>query len=428
MNLGKEPVPIGVRDFRLMASSPHYIDKTGFIADVCKCPGCVIAYHRPDGFGKSLALSMLECFFSMDEDSRSYFKGKAIAKLNGGVCMEEMNAYPTIHLDLSALDAPDYPSMMEYVANMMASAYEKANVSSFKSIWEYDRKSIKAILSKAANEVELEFSLQRLSMYLKEETGKRAVILIDGYDAPVIAGAKHGYAKEAGGFFQAFFGAALKGNEAMERGVLVGVVPIIYASDFSGFNNLIYRFGYDDIGEERFAFTRKETMDYLRLYDKNFEEKMVQEWYGGYRLSNQESFCPRSILAFANGDFEFKSYKESSSIDPLLLRNEDPAEVVQCVEGLISGKPTVCLTPTTIGPDSIAEQPKFRELSLYSGYFTVDDIDTREYHLFTRIKIPNIESRKALEKNVLGALMITPQTASKAKRQKPSSKATKKAA
>ena len=75
MDLFKKKLPIGIDDFeKLRKNNFYYIDKTGLIKDLLDNCGEVNLFTRPRRFGKSLNMSMLQSFFSVDSDP-SVFKG-----------------------------------------------------------------------------------------------------------------------------------------------------------------------------------------------------------------------------------------------------------------------------------------------------------------------------------------------------------------
>lgn len=58
-------LPVGVHDFADAIGRCMLVDKTMFIADVLDCDASVVVCCRPEGFGKSMNLSMLRAFWSV---------------------------------------------------------------------------------------------------------------------------------------------------------------------------------------------------------------------------------------------------------------------------------------------------------------------------------------------------------------------------
>ena len=79
MNNYEKNFPVGIDDFeKLRKENYYYIDKTVMIRDLLKSPAEVTLFTRPRRFGKSLNMSMLENFFSVEGD-KSIFDGLTIA-------------------------------------------------------------------------------------------------------------------------------------------------------------------------------------------------------------------------------------------------------------------------------------------------------------------------------------------------------------
>ena len=78
------------------------VDKTMFIADVLDADASVVACCRPEGFGKSMNLSMLKAFLerpAVGQVDRGLFAGSQIWDAGGGRYRDEFACYPVISLD-----------------------------------------------------------------------------------------------------------------------------------------------------------------------------------------------------------------------------------------------------------------------------------------------------------------------------------------
>lgn len=75
-------MPIGVDDFKELRENYYFIDKTDFIRQLIDGHSKVTLITRPRRFGKTLTMSMLEYFFSIDkkEESKELFHGLAVEK------------------------------------------------------------------------------------------------------------------------------------------------------------------------------------------------------------------------------------------------------------------------------------------------------------------------------------------------------------
>ena len=96
----KKAMPIGVDDFaKLINEHFYFVDKTRFIQEIIDYRRTVTLITRPRRFGKTLALSMLQYFFSLQnaEENRKLFSGLAIEQA-GEKYMSEQGTRPMIML------------------------------------------------------------------------------------------------------------------------------------------------------------------------------------------------------------------------------------------------------------------------------------------------------------------------------------------
>lgn len=101
-------IAIGVQDFGKMIQNQYfYIDKTAFIKEWWKNGDEVTLITRPRRFGKTLTMSMLEYFFSVDfADRRDLFQGLAIWKEEKFCRMQ--GTYPVIFLSFADVKGKNY--------------------------------------------------------------------------------------------------------------------------------------------------------------------------------------------------------------------------------------------------------------------------------------------------------------------------------
>ena len=121
----KKKLPIGVENFEeLRHENFYYVDKTYMIRDILRHLSKVTLFTRPRRFGKSLNMSMLENFFSVEGD-KSIFQGLDISK-ETELCEKYMGKYPVISFSLKNLDAAkDYKEAQELMALLIQGAAGK---------------------------------------------------------------------------------------------------------------------------------------------------------------------------------------------------------------------------------------------------------------------------------------------------------------
>lgn len=97
-------LPIGMHDYAEALGCCTLVDKTMFIADALDCDASVVVCCRPEGFGKSMNLSMLRAFLerpAVGRAGRISFADAQIWDADGGRYRDEYACYPVISLDFS---------------------------------------------------------------------------------------------------------------------------------------------------------------------------------------------------------------------------------------------------------------------------------------------------------------------------------------
>ena len=95
--MSKPRMPLGNDIFEMLRNDgSYYIDKTMLISElVGNKENKVTLFTRPRRFGKTLNMSMLDCFFDITKDSKKLFDGLKIMD-DSELCAEYMNQYPTL--------------------------------------------------------------------------------------------------------------------------------------------------------------------------------------------------------------------------------------------------------------------------------------------------------------------------------------------
>ena len=101
-------VSIGTQDFeKMIQRNCFYVDKTGFIKEWWESQDDVTLITRPRRFGKTLNMSMLECFFSNKYAGRSdLFEGLSI--WNDEKYRQLQGTYPVIFISFAEIKANNF--------------------------------------------------------------------------------------------------------------------------------------------------------------------------------------------------------------------------------------------------------------------------------------------------------------------------------
>ncbi len=175
-------MPIGVDDFgKLRTNHFYYVDKTGMVKELLANWGEVNLFTRPRRFGKSINMSMLKYFFEIGTD-RSLFDGLAISK-ETKLCEEYMGQYPVISITLKQVTGATFEDAKNNIWDVISEeAIRYSALLKYEDVAEWDKSRLLDIINRKRG---LESSLKFLSRLLNEHYGKKVIILIDEYDAPL---------------------------------------------------------------------------------------------------------------------------------------------------------------------------------------------------------------------------------------------------
>lgn len=183
---GDAVLPIGVHDYAEALGCCTLVDKTMFIADVLDCDASVMVCCRPEGFGKSMNLSMLKAFLErpvVGRAGRISFADAQIWDADGGRYRNEYACYPVISLDFS-----DAVRRGTAVADVVRDALsdECARLLALLEAPDLARDKVRHIERVArgvASEAEVDSVLGLLIELLEMACDEQVVLLVDGYDA-----------------------------------------------------------------------------------------------------------------------------------------------------------------------------------------------------------------------------------------------------
>lgn len=394
---------IGIDDFKkIIDRDLYYVDKSLFIKDIITIGSEVIIITRPRRFGKTINMSMLKYFFEKSNKDYSYlFENLTINQKQNYDYMKHHGKYPVIFISLKDAKGSTWASTYEILKKIIASEYEKHSYLLKTNVFNETSKKLKIkrfedIINLKASDVDYIAAIKELSEYLSKFHGENCIILIDEYDTPLQEGYLKGYYDEILNFMKSFLGSSLKGNLALEKGVLTGIMKIAKESIFSDFNNpsvatvLMPRF------EDKFGFTKSEVKEMLNYYNLDEKEEIIEKWYNGYLFGNdQEIYNPWSILNYISlPAYGFKPYWNNTASKEMIKRvlQLDSVESKKTIENLLENKRVVKEISENIVYDNIEkDQTTAWSFLLHSGYLKVvkkiDENTRTKYEL----AIPNLE-------------------------------------
>ena len=179
-------LPIDMHDFSEAAHRCVLVDKTMFIADVLDCDASIVVCCRPEGFGKSMDLSMFRAFLerpAVGRADRSLFAGTQIWDAGGGRYRGEYACYPVVSLDFSGA-AGRGATVADVVCDALSG--ECARLLTLLEAPDLPREKIRHIERVArgvASDDEVDSVLAVLIELLEIACDEQVVLLVDGYDA-----------------------------------------------------------------------------------------------------------------------------------------------------------------------------------------------------------------------------------------------------
>ena len=397
--MGKKAIPIGIENFEdIIKDNYYYVDKSMLIEDILVNRAAVTLFTRPRRFGKTLNMSMIKYFFDVrnKDENRKLFEG---LKIFGSEYMREQGKYPVIFVSLKDLRADTWEDTFENLKSFISDLYAE-----FEDMREIMNKRDKIKFDKIFYEEEkgdYETALKLLSNYIYKYYGKKVIILIDEYDAPIINAFDKGYYNEAINFFQVFYSSALKTNDSLKYGILTGITRIIKEGIFSGLNNLYVNTILSKNYSEYFGLLENEVIEMLDYFQMKYKTKEVKDWYNGYRFGDKEIYNPWSIINYIK-EKELKAYWANVSGNTLLENMLDQAgeDVYTDLKRFTDGESIKkYISDGTTIKSLLSNDDEIWQLFLYSGYLTkakeqIEIDETLEYTNIYNLKIPNKEIRK----------------------------------
>ena len=310
--------PIGIQSFdRIIEDGFVYVDKTDMIYSLVT-EGSIYFLSRPRRFGKSLLVSTLKNYFLGRKD---LFKGLKIDALE-----KDWKVYPVFHVDFNG-------------GNFTIKGQLEAMLDNYVSMWENDYG-----IADVNKEVGLGVRFRYVLAKAHEQSGRRAVVLIDEYDKPIldVLDVDKNLEEEHRNILKAFYSVFKGADEHLQFVFLTGVTKFSQVSVFSGFNqpfDISMHRKYETlcgISQEELEATFREPIEAMsKDYRCTNEEMkaMFKAQYDGYHFSDAmtDVYNPFSLLnAFATNrisDYWFKSGTPTYLIRLLTHTDENMNEI-----------------------------------------------------------------------------------------------------
>ena len=393
----KKTISIGIQVFSdLREQDCFFVDKTNFIKEWWENRDVVTLITRPRRFGKTLNMSMLECFFSKKYANRAdLFEGLSIwqdetyRKLQG--------AYPVIFLSFAAVKAGNLEDAKTQIKQEIARLYWENRDLMKEDIFGEDERELYYRTTVKMDDVTAQDSLRNLSVWMERYYGKKVIILLDEYDTPMQEAYVQGYWDEFTSFVRSLFNASFKTNPYLERAIMTGITRVSKESIFFDLNNLRVVTTTSNLYADCFGFTEEEVFAALDEYGMSDKKDEVKQWYDGFTFGeHRDIYNPWSITNYLD-EHRLYPYWASTSSNGLVSRliRTASADVKEKMEDLLRGQAiTVNFDEQIVYNQLDDNEEAIWSLLLASGYLKVQNIDYRGITLepWYTLDITNIET------------------------------------
>ena len=393
----KKAISIGIQGFSdLREQDCFFVDKTNFIKEWWGKRDVVTLITRPRRFGKTLNMSMLDCFFSNKYANRAdLFEGLSIwqdetyRKLQG--------TYPVIFLSFAAVKAGNLEDAKTQIKQEIADLYEENRYLLEKNILSDNEQKIYNNTTEEMDDTTAQKALRSMSVWMERYYGKKVIILLDEYDTPMQEAYVQGYWDEFTSFVRSLFNASFKTNPYLERAVMTGITRVSKESIFSDLNNLRVVTTTSNLYADCFGFTEEEVFAALDEYGMSDKKDEVKQWYDGFTFGeHRDIYNPWSITNYLD-EHRLYPYWASTSSNGLVSRliRTASADVKEKMEDLLRGQAiTVNFDEQIVYNQLDDNEEAIWSLLLASGYLKVQNIDYRGITLepWYTLDITNIET------------------------------------
>jgi hypothetical protein len=378
------------------------VDKTGFIKEWWEHRDDVTLITRPRRFGKTLSMSMVDYFFSVEHaGDKGLFDGLEIFEEE--VYRSLQGTYPVIFLSLAPVKSAIFSDARKHICNLISDLYNAHFFLMDSDVLTAGEKEYFLRVSSnmsVIDEIDAVVSLNKLSCFMSRYYGKKVIILLDEYDTPMQEAYVNGYWDEAATFFRSLFNAAFKTNPYMEKALITGITRISKESMFSDLNNLKVITTTSVEYATAFGFTEEEVFAAMDEYGLTTKDEM-KRWYDGFTFGEvTDIYNPWSVIN-ALRNRQYKPYWVNTSSNALLnkIMKQGSAELKMQMEELLRGNSITCYVDEEIVYNQLdTNTDAVWSLMLATGYLKVERVElvgrlnNRRYTL----RILNLEVEKML--------------------------------
>ena len=408
-------LPYGISDFsRLIRKDYYYVDKTRFIEMIERQPPYLFLI-RPNRFGKSLFLAMLETYYSIDyvEEFEEVF-GKVYI---GQHPTEEHNKYLVLRFNFFEVKA--CPEEVEQSFN------DYCNLTMTKFIRHYEPVLVSDIWKDIHPNMSSGLLLSSIAQYISHKKCPRIYLLTDEYDNFTNAilssydTKRYEDTTHGEGFIRVFFNvvkaATSNTDAAVERLFITGVSPITMDDVTSGFNigtnistlpqfNNIIGFSEDEVREMITYYKDEDALPEDITVDGLVE--IMKPWYDNYCFSEdrleERMFNSDMALYFLNSYLQLgKAPKmmvdnnirtDYSKLRHLVQIDKTFGANASVIQQIIAEGSITAQIATSFPAEKMTDTENFKSLLFYFGMLSIQGV----YRGTPVLGIPNLTVREQL--------------------------------
>lgn len=400
-------LPIDMHDYAEALGCCTLVDKTMFIADVLDCDASVMVCCRPEGFGKSMNLSMLKAFLerpAVGRADRSLFADTQIWNADGGRYRDEYACYPVISLDFSGV-ARRGAAAADAVRDALSD--ECARLLALLEAPDLRRDKVRHIERVArgvASEAEVDSVLGVLIELLEMACDEQVVLLVDGYDAAWLDRSNARGASGAGPaelLDRVLFDAIAVAGHSLRLTCLMGERPGPAEAALSSRNcSYCLSTPLSTWCDRWFGFSDAEVEALLNHAGREEYLDDAREWLEGYRFGGAYCSSPARVIGFLDrgctAPVRAALYGYADCLSRVVaVWNLDRLSVLfDLLEPHACVEVPLCLGAA--GPEASSDDGLWTALYL-SGFLTTDMTEEPEHgNRLRALRLPNNELRQAL--------------------------------
>ena len=341
--------------FKKYMKSEIFIDKSMIIKECNKLFGSENSYMcvtRPRRFGKTMALSMLNAYYSKGCDSLSLFDKLNITKDSS--YLEHLNKHNVIWIDMASLyvDVKDKNTFVEELSNEIMDDLKKAYPD---------------VLTDSQD------TLRKCFNELNSKLNERFIFLIDEWD---VIFREEEYNTKLCDDYIMFLRGLFKSSDVsacIDLVYMTGILPIRRYSTQSTLNMFTEYNMLDSFPIESYVgFTEDEVIELCNKYNRDFNE--IKSWYNGYNLNGVSLYNPKSVVeAVLRGECD-DYWVQTSAIEAITnYMNYDHGELKDIIcEMLLGNKVRVNVSKFSNDLTKVDSADSALTVLIHLGYLAYD--------------------------------------------------------